>query len=308
MYTNLPQDDLVDKVGLVIDEAIAYAASKVTRRTRHSSQALNMRVFLSKSVDAEWTQSARNVGSEHCRTLTPLDLKEIVGTVVHSTFVAYDHGVLRQILGLPMGTNSAPLLANLYLYYYESRLIDTLSTTHPDIPPQLENTFRLIDDVLSVDCPVFRELTSPTSRFPSFYPRALLLEETTASRDPPFVHFLGMKISGGQKLSLDVYDKRRSFPFSPILYPHISSNVPSSSLYGIFMGQLHRFSRICSSVRPFLKNVLHLLQTMRHRGYSQRRLLRQLKSFFQTHSPYPLTFPAFNAILHRLLRENGELN
>ena len=47
--------------------------------------------------------------------------------IVSNTFLGNDHDHLRQqTVGIPMGTNSAPEIANLCLYVDESKFIDNL--------------------------------------------------------------------------------------------------------------------------------------------------------------------------------------
>ena len=52
-----------------------------------------------------------------------------------------------QVIGIPMGTNSAPLLADLFLHTYEYEFI--ITTTKGDITRAIQlKTFRYIDDLL----------------------------------------------------------------------------------------------------------------------------------------------------------------
>ena len=56
---------------------------------------------------------------------------------------------------------------------------------------------------------------------------ALVLGETTVS--PEEAQFLGMTIRViGGSFALDLFDKRNTFPFEVIRYPHMDSNIPSS--------------------------------------------------------------------------------
>ena len=57
------------------------------------------------------------------------DLKALVSFVVFNKFVCNRGSVLNQHLGIHMGTNSAPELANLYLPFYESSYLDKLIST-----------------------------------------------------------------------------------------------------------------------------------------------------------------------------------
>ena len=54
---------------------------------------------------------------------------EHVKFIVKNTYLCTDKGALRhQVIGIPMGTNSAPELANLTLYYDEAKFIDAFTT------------------------------------------------------------------------------------------------------------------------------------------------------------------------------------
>ena len=141
-------------------------------------------------------------------------------------------GVLRkQIRGIPMGTNCGPLLANLYLYAYESSFIDrlqSLSELGKETARSFHMTFRLIDDVFSVGNPVIHQYVHQPARrendgktgIGGLYPHELQLNDTNVSDTE--VHFLGMTISNlDGSLELDIFDKKKAFPFRVIRYPHM---------------------------------------------------------------------------------------
>ena len=44
---------------------------------------------------------------------------ELLTYLVDSIFVVVGNRIYRQCIGIPMGTDCAPLLANLFLFYYE---------------------------------------------------------------------------------------------------------------------------------------------------------------------------------------------
>ena len=60
---------------------------------------------------------------------------------IDDVFVMFGGGVFQQIVDIPMGTNFAPLLANMFLYSYEAYVS--------------MNTFHYIDDVLSLNVSKF---------------------------------------------------------------------------------------------------------------------------------------------------------
>ena len=46
-----------------------------------------------------------------------------VNFLLDNIFIRFDNIVYRQVVGIPMGTNCAPLLADLFLYCYESQFM-----------------------------------------------------------------------------------------------------------------------------------------------------------------------------------------
>ena len=64
--------------------------------------------------------------------------------------------IFQQIIGIPMGTNCAPLLVDLFLYSYESEFIQSLLRSDKKTTAKSFNfTYTCIDDVLSLNNPNF---------------------------------------------------------------------------------------------------------------------------------------------------------
>ena len=84
--------------------------------------------------------------------------------------------VFQQIVGIPMGTNCAPLLADIFLYSYEAEFIQSLfSTGKKKLASQFNFTYRYIDDVLSINNPDFANYLG------QMYPAELEIKDTTES-------------------------------------------------------------------------------------------------------------------------------
>jgi hypothetical protein len=54
------------------------------------------------------------------------DIKGILGFLVDNIYVVFGDQVFQQSVGIPMGTNCAPLLADLFLYSYEAESVSKL--------------------------------------------------------------------------------------------------------------------------------------------------------------------------------------
>ena len=75
-----------------------------------------------------------------------------------------------------MGTNFAPLLADIFLYSYEAEFIQSLlSTGNKKFTSQFIFTYRYIDDVLSINNPDFENYLG------QMYPTELEIRDTTKS-------------------------------------------------------------------------------------------------------------------------------
>ena len=71
--------------------------------------------------------------------------------LVDNLFVQFGGRVLQKTIGIPMGTNCAPLLANLFLYSYEADFLDgLLKQKQKQLAQSFNFSFRYIDDVLSL--------------------------------------------------------------------------------------------------------------------------------------------------------------
>ena len=102
-----------------------------------------------------------------------------------------------------MGTNSAPFFADLFLHTFEYDFM--LRTMKQDMTKavQFSNTFRYIDDLLSVNNENFGNYIS------DIYPSDLELKDITLT--PNEVCYLDTTIKNGQSdtpFHLSVYDKR----------------------------------------------------------------------------------------------------
>ena len=68
---------------------------------------------------------------------------------IDNIFVIFGGRVFQQTVGIHMGTNCAPLLADLFLYSYEADFIqELLKKNERELAQPFNFTFRYIDDVL----------------------------------------------------------------------------------------------------------------------------------------------------------------
>ena len=228
----------------------------------------------------------------------------LVEFLISNTYVVNGKECRRQKIGLPMGTNCAPELANLYLYVYESNYIDrVIEIEGEQAAHEFHNTFRLIDDVLSQDNVNFSKAVAEPARtdekgkdYGGMYPAALVLNDTTLV-DNTGVNFLGMHISSGEQyFDMDVYDKKVDFDFEVIRYPHIQSVMPTDIQYGVCTGMLGRFYEICNDPDKYIHHAKVHMQIMMGKGCNQKRLRKCFASVLIRRQPLRWKISAFAMI------------
>ena len=154
-----------------------------------------------------------------------------VNVLVDNIFVVFAGNVFQQIIGFPMGTNCAPLLADIFLYSYEF-IQSLLSTGRKRLASKFNFTYTYIDDVLSINNPDFENCLG------QMYPPELEIKDTTESNTPASYLDLLLPIGRDGQLHTSLYDKCDDFNFHITNVPFLSSNIPSSPAFGVFISQL----------------------------------------------------------------------
>ena len=157
---------------------------------------------------------------------------------------------LQQIVGIPMGTNCASLVADLFLFCYEIDFVLSLSDNdQTDIIEAFNSTSRCLNDLLNIDNPYFEQMVG------QIYPAELQLNKANSSdTEAPFLD-LNLSIANGI-VSSKIYEKRGDFNFEIVNFPFLDGDVPRTPSYGVYISQLIRFARVCSNVDDFNKRNL----------------------------------------------------
>ena len=72
---------------------------------------------------------------------------EMIEFLIDNIFVQFGGRLFRQVIGIPMGTNCAPLLADLFLYSYENEFLDNMIRSgHRRLARSFNLCYRYIDD------------------------------------------------------------------------------------------------------------------------------------------------------------------
>ena len=92
---------------------------------------------------------------------TANDICKMIEFLVDNIYVRFGGQLFRQMVGIPMGTNCAPLLADLFLYSYENEFLDKLiKEGKRKLARQFNLSYRYIDDLISFNNKRFKEFIS----------------------------------------------------------------------------------------------------------------------------------------------------
>ena len=215
-------------------------------------------------------------------------------TFLDDIYIRFGTKLYRQIVGIPMGTNCALLVADLFLFCYERDFMTSVSNAkQAEIIEAFKSTSRYLDDLLNIDNPYFEGMVN------RIYPPELQLNKAnTSDTEAPFLD-LHLSISNGF-VSSKIYDKRDDFDFDIVNFPFLDGDIPRSTSYGVYISQLIRFARVSSHVADFNARNKSLTAKLLQQGYRYHKLRKTFSKFYRSH--YELV-SKFNVGLKTLLHQ-----
>ena len=154
--------------------------------------------------------------ADHCRGYHLWSCQNVcdaLSFLLDNIYIRFGIQLYRQIVGIPMDTNCAPLVADLFLFCYERDFMKNLSSDNQaDVIKAFNSTSRYLDDLLNIDNPYFEGMVN------QIYPPELQLNKAnTSDTEAPFLD-LNLSISNGF-VSSKTYDKRDDFDFDIVNFP-----------------------------------------------------------------------------------------
>ena len=275
LYTTLPHNLIKDK----LIDLIEVPSREKGLLTLHV--VTEMHFLLQKNLKKYHAWSCQNV----CDALTFL---------LDNIFIRFGTKLYRQVVGIPMGTNCAPLVADLFLFCYERDFMMSLSDDkQADVIDAFNTTSRYLDDILNINNVYFDNMVS------QIYPSELQLNKANASDTEAAFLDLHLSISN-DIVSTKIYDKRDDFDFEIVNFPFLDGDVPRSTSYGVYISQLIRFARASSYVVDFNTRNKLLTQKLLKQGYRYHKLRKTFSKFYRRY--YDL-ISKFQVGLKSLLRQ-----
>ena len=197
--------------------------------------------------------------------------------LLDNTYIRFGTMLYKRIVCIPMGTNCAPLVVDLFLFCYERDFMKNLSSDNQaDVIKAFNLTSRYLDDLLSIDNPYFEGMVN------QIYPPELQLNKANTSDTEAFFLDLHLSISNGF-VSSKIYDKRDDFDFDIVNFPFLDGDVPRRPSCGVYISQLIRFARVCSHVDDFNTRNKCLTAKLLKQGYRYHKLRMAFSKFYRRH-------------------------
>jgi hypothetical protein len=147
-----------------------------------------------------------------------------------------------------MSTNWAPLLADLFFFFMWGEIYPKASTWEE----------KITCCGLQFDITIYWRVLSVNNHFhsciDSIYPNELEIKALHVVFHTCFYADIVLKLCVNAKLKTPIYDKLDDFNFSIVNFPYLCNNSPSSPVYCVYISQLIRYARACSTHDPFLIN------------------------------------------------------
>ena len=193
----------------------------------------------------------------------------MINWLIDNTFVTIGTSLFKQVIGIPMGTDCAPYLANLFLFAYEFEFLnDTLKQKDFSTLHKFNKCHRYIDDLLAVNNDGI--LNDFKGRI---YPPELQLtcEE---------VNYLDLHLKvTNSTIEYRLFDKRDNFGFEIVNFPDLSGNIPTNQSYGVFISQLVRYARCCQKFVDFKLRTMTLVNRLLKQNFKFIKLCKTIKRF-----------------------------
>ena len=157
LYTSIPHDSLKMTLTSLVMETYRVRGNKY--------------VVVDKYGNACWSDTAST--ASYKTSIREDSLLEMIEYLIDNIYIKVGSKVFRQQVGIPMGTDCAPLVANLFLFYYEYKYMKNLIKDNLQVAMKFNGPMRYIDQLLMLNNSSF------ASNIPDIYPPELDLKKTT---------------------------------------------------------------------------------------------------------------------------------
>ena len=171
-----------------------------------------------------WSNGSHYAGY---REYTLDGLREALEIIIFNTYIQFNECIFKQILGIPMGGNASPFIADLYLSWCEYCYMTKIVKPDYAMAKLLSYNCRYLYDICTVNFKYFGDIGT------DIYGSTLLLEGSACSYKQDTFLDLYIRVVDG-KFVTGIYLKVDDFNFEVINHPFPQSNIHSMLGYTTF--------------------------------------------------------------------------
>ena len=272
LYTKIPLEDLKEELKAITEKAFQGGQNQFIQVT---------------------SQAARWTNSKKADTASKDEVFKLIDLIVDNAFFKFGNKVFRQCIGIPMGIDPAPQMANLYLYSYESKFMERLTKENYGAAKRFNHTRRFIDDLNTINN---HGILEEYHKKGEIYPKELQLNQE--NKDDKKATFLDLEEEiVDSVIHVKTYDKREAFNFEIVNFPDLSGNIPKKPAYGIYSSQIIRYARSCSRREDLINRVQELTQKLAKKNFKINELKSTLRKCMKRY-PWIAAKTGMNAVKH----------
>ena len=153
---------------------------------------------------------------------------EALTFLLDNIYINFGNKLFRQIVGIPMGTNCAPLVAGLFLFCYEKDFVMSLAEEkQSEVIEAFRSMSKYLADLINIDNKYFDGLIN------HIYPSELQLNKTYSSETE--APFFDLHLSILDVFYCKIYDKHDDFDFDIVNFPYLDGHFPRRASYGVYI-------------------------------------------------------------------------
>ena len=171
----------------------------------------------SNSKRAFWSNGSNYAGY---REYTIDKLLGALELILFNTYIQFNGSIFKQILGIPMGGNASPFIADLYLSWCEYCYMTKVVKTDYTLAKLLSYKCTYLDDICTINLQNVGDIAE------DIYDNTMLFESSTCNHNKDTFLDLYIRVVD-HKFITGIYHKVDDFKFEVISYPFPQNNVHS---------------------------------------------------------------------------------
>ena len=180
--------------------------------------------------------------------MTANHVRDLLLTCLKTTYFLYDGVIYSQVEGAAMGSPVSPIVANLFMEWFEENAINTFMYEISLWKRYVDDTIVALDDSLLKDF---------TNHINAIHPSIKFTREEEENNTIPMLDAKTTRDTAG-RLSFTVYRK----PTHTDQYLQFASNQPLNHKLGVIRTLRHRCDVICSTEEAKLQELEHLKKVL----------------------------------------------